>query len=78
MCDAAYLCQVEQLERATLAQVALLPHMEEADRKQIGTFDQVRAEFDEWLMSEPEHMTMTAADVEQMTLHRLLGVGKGR
>lgn len=64
------------MERATLAQVALLPHMEEADRKKVGTFEQVRAEFDEWLMAEPEEMTMTAEDLEQAALYRLLGVGK--
>jgi hypothetical protein len=67
---------VEQLERATLAQVALLPHMEEADRKKVGTFEQVRAEFDEWLMAEPAEMNMTAEDLETATLYRLLGVGQ--
>ena len=64
------------MERATLAQVALLPHMEESDRKQVGTFEQVKAEFDEWLLAEPEEMTMTAEDIEQATLYRLLGVGQ--
>jgi hypothetical protein len=69
---------VEQLERATLAQVALLPHMDEKDRKQVGSFEEVRAEFDRWLMAEPEEMTMTAEDLEQAQLYRLLGVGQGR
>jgi hypothetical protein len=50
--------------------------MEEADRKKVGTFDQVRAEFDEWLMAEPEQMTMTAEDLETAALYRLLGVGQ--
>ena len=69
---------MEQLERATLAQVALLPHMDEKDRKQVGSFEEVRAEFDRWLMAEPEEMTMTAEDLEQAQLYRLLGVGQGR
>ncbi len=69
---------MEQLERATLAQGSLLPHMEEADRKKVGTFDQGRAEFDQWLMAEPAEMTMTTEDLEQAALDRLLGVGHGR
>lgn len=52
--------------------------MEEKDRKQVGTFDQVRAEFDAWLLAEPEEMHMTAEDLEQAELYRLLGVGQGR
>lgn len=75
MCDAAYLCQVDQLERAALAQVALIPHLDEASRKQMPTVDQVRSEFDEWLMSEPDHVAMTAEDSETELLYRFLGVG---
>jgi hypothetical protein len=74
VCDAAYLCQVEQLERATLAQVALLPHVDEETRKQIPTVDEVRAEFDTWLLSDPEPVEVVDSDTR--TLRRLLGVGK--
>ena len=74
MCDAAYLCQVEALERASLAQVTLLPHMEEKDRKTFPTVDQVRAEFDAWLISEPE-AALTGADAETELMYRFLGVG---
>lgn len=77
MCDAAYLCQVEALERATLAQVALLPHLEDAARKDIKTVEQARDEFDEWLASEPEQWLMTPEDAETAALYRLLGVGGG-
>lgn len=78
MCDAAYLCQVEQLERATLAQVALIPHLEEQARKDVPTIEQVRDEFDQWLISEPEEMAMTAEDHEALLMYRFLGVAKGR
>lgn len=78
MCDASYLCQVEQFERAVLAQVALIPHMDEAHRKDVPTVEKVRAEFDEWLDSEPERVVMTAEDMERVTLNKLLGVGQGR
>lgn len=76
MCDAAYLCQVEQLERSALAQVALLPHLEEKDRKQVPSPDDARREFDEWLNAEPDEVSMTPADQEMAALYRLLGVGK--
>lgn len=76
MCDAAYLCQAEQLERSALAQVALLPHLDEKDRKRVATVDEVREEFDQWLLSEPEQRVMTAADTETAMLYSLLGVGK--
>lgn len=75
MCDAAYLCQTEQLERSALAQVALLPHLEENDRKQVPSPDEVRREFDEWLRTEPVETVMTPADAEAAALYRLLGVG---
>lgn len=72
MCDVAYLCQVEALERETLAQVALIPHLDEQARKQVPSVADVRAEFDGWLLSEPVEQRMTPADVEQATLHRLM------
>jgi hypothetical protein len=78
VCDASYLCQVERLEREVLSQVALLPHLEEDARKQIPTVDKVRAEFDAWLSEIPEQLSMSAADADQLTLYRLLGVAKGR
>lgn len=74
----AYLCQLEQLERAVLAQVALIPHMEEKSRKDVPTFDKVKAEFDEWLVEPPNRVTMSAEDMETDMLHRLLGVGQNR
>ncbi len=74
MCDAAYLCQVETIERDRLAQVALLPHMEEKARKEALAAD-MRAEFDEWLVSVPEQ-ELTAADAEQDLMYRFLGVGR--
>lgn len=78
MCDASYLCQVERLEREVLAQVALLPHLEEEARKQVPSVDKVRDEFDRWLSEEPEQVSMSAYDQEQLQLYRLLGVAKGR
>lgn len=77
MCDASYLCQVERLEREVLAQVALLPHLEEDARKQVPSADEVRAEFDGWLIEEPE-APVSEQDAEQLMLYRLLGVAKGR
>lgn len=76
MCDAAYLCQIETLEREALAQVVLLPHMEEKDRKQWRSVDQVIADFDEWLVSEIVEQVMTPEDQEQLLMYRFLGVGK--
>lgn len=72
------MCQVERLEREVLAQIALLPHLEEEARKQVPTVDKVREEFDAWLVEEPEQMSMTVEEAEQLTLFRLLGVAKGR
>ncbi len=74
MCDAAYLCQVEQLERSHLAQVALLPHVEEKDRKSFPSLDEVRAEFDSWLVTEPDQDA--GIDPETELMYRFLGVGK--
>ncbi len=77
MCDASYLCQVEALERASLAQVALLPHMEEKARKDFPSVEQVRAEFDTWLTSEPER-ALSGPDAEQMLMYQFLGVAGKR
>lgn len=76
MCDVSYLCQVEALERLALAQIALLPHLEEEARKKMPTVDQVRAEFDEWLNEEPAEMSMTPPDRERLLMLQLLGVAK--
>jgi hypothetical protein len=78
VCDASYLCQVERLEREVLAQVALLPHLDEDARKQVPSVDEVRAEFDGWLIEQPDGEPVTAQDAEQLMLFRLLGVAKGR
>jgi hypothetical protein len=75
VCDAAYLCQVEQLERSALAQVALIPHLDETARKNVPTVDGVREEFDAWLVSEPDGVAMTPQDQETALMYRLLGVG---
>ena len=78
MCDASYLCQVDRLERETLSQISLLPHLEEEARKSMPSPGEVRDEFDRWLNEAPAEQTMTAADVEQLELFRLMGVAKGR
>lgn len=78
MCDASYLCQVERLEREVLAQVALLPHLEEEARKQVPTVEKVREEFDAWLIEQPAESRMTVEEAEHLSLFRLLGVAKGR
>lgn len=79
VCDAAYLAQREQLERLALHQVALLPHLDEAARRDMPTVDQVLAEFDGWLYDEPEdERALTPEERRQLDLHRLLGVAKGR
>ncbi len=44
----------------------------------IPTTAETLAEFDEWLNGAPDDRVMTAEDLEQLELYRLLGVAKGR
>lgn len=74
VCDASYMCQWEALERQSLAQMALLPHMDEQGRSQYASPDQVRAEFDAWLGLAPDE----AGSGPQDELRDLLGVGRRR
>lgn len=78
MCDASYLCQVERLEREVLAQVALLPHLDEKARGQIPTVEKVRAEFDSWLDEDGTPQVPAGMDPEDALMLRLMGVAKGR
>ena len=65
MCDLAYAIQVEGLERAALAELALAPHVKEGTK--IDTPDTAVAEFDEWLWAEPER-TKRPEDMELIDL----------
>jgi hypothetical protein len=51
LCDLAYSVQVEQIERRSLAEMQLAPHME--SKGQISTPEVAVAEFDAWLNEMP-------------------------
>lgn len=75
----SYLAQWEALERACLSQIALLPHLEEDARKGVPMPDQVKAEFDAWLLEPPPNdAALTHEERRQADLYRLLGVGGRR
>lgn len=77
MCDAAYLCQWEVLERQSLSQMALLPHLTEDGRQSFPWPEKVRAEFDAWLAEPPvDDRQLTPAEMELADLHDLMGVGR--
>lgn len=68
MCDLAYLIQVEQIERVALAEMTLAPHVKEGT--QLSTPEGAVAEFDAWLMAEPESEFGDPADMDLVNLIR--------
>lgn len=78
ICDASYLCQWEALERQSVAQIGLLPHLTNEARERFQGPDQLRDEFDAWLGEAPKDPAqMTAQEREELELFELLGVGRG-
>lgn len=70
MCDLAYTVQVEQIERRSLAEMQLAPHVE--DSSKIATPDVAIAEFDAWLAAPPDDLR-ERPEAEQEIM-RLMGV----
>lgn len=66
MCDLAYAIQVEGLERAALAELALAPHVKEGTK--IDTPATAVAEFNEWLWAKPDDDQQRPEDMELVDL----------
>ncbi len=70
MCDLSFLLQVEAIERAALAQLALLPHLQEGVEPPLGP-DEAVAEFVAWLDQQPK----SEARTWDSDLRELIGIG---
>jgi hypothetical protein len=68
VCDLSYMIQVEQLERMALAELTLAPHVKEGT--QLATPESAVAEFDQWLLAEPESQFDNPADMDLVNLIR--------